>query len=170
MLDFYANSAVRTAGLEAIQSFIQEKQTKLQEPCSTRWLSIKCNVQRIKKCFISVVLSSDQEDSERSEANVIGLSKLVTEYRFVYTMLLLCDSLPNATHLSKCFQIEAVDYSIITAMLSSTITSLEQLIISDGPNLTNLQVYLEKLEQANITIVKQHNIGENYFLEKIRKH
>ena len=56
---------------------------------------------------------------------------------------------------------------LIPAMLS-TITSLEQLITSDGPNLTNLPGYLEGLEQANITIVKQHNMGENYFLEKIR--
>ena len=54
-------------------------------------------------------------------------------------------------------------------MLSSTITSFEQLITSDGPNLTNLQTYLEGLEQANITVVKQHNLGENYFLEKIRE-
>ena len=66
------------------------------------------------------------------------------------------------------FQIEAVDYSIIPAMLSSTITSLEQLITSDGPNLINLPGYLEGLEQANVTIVKQYNLGENY-LEKIRK-
>ena len=83
-------------------------------------------------------------------------------------MLLLCGSLPHVTHLSKCFELEAVDYSVIPAMLS-TITSLEQLITSDGPNLTNLPGYLEGLEQANITIVKQHNLGENYFLEKIRK-
>ena len=47
LFDFYANRAVRTAGLEAIQSFIQEKQTKLLEPCSTRWLSIERSVQRI---------------------------------------------------------------------------------------------------------------------------
>ena len=54
-------------------------------------------------------------------------------------------------------------------MLSSTITSLEQLITADGTNLTNLQTYLEGLEQANISIVKQHNLSENYFLEKFRK-
>ena len=117
LFDFYANSAVRTAGLEAIQSFIQEKQTKLLEPCSTRWLSIERSVQRIKECFISVVLSLEREGSERSEAKAIGLSKLVSQYRFVCTMLLLCDSLPHVTHvhLLKCFQIEAVDYSIISS-------------------------------------------------------
>ena len=136
-----------TAGLEAIQ-----KQTKLLEPCSTRWLSIECSVQRIKECFVSVVLSLERQGSERSEAKAISLSKLITEYRFVCTMLLLCGSLPHVTHLSKCFEIEAVDYSVIPAMLS-TITSLEQLITSDGPNLTNLPGYLEGLEQANITII-----------------
>ena len=78
------------------------------------------------------MLSLEREGSERSEAKAIGLSKLLTEYRFVCTMLLLCDSLPHVTHLSKCFQIEAVDYSIIPAMLSSTITSLEHLVSSDG--------------------------------------
>ena len=76
------------------------------------------------------------------------------------------DTLPHVTHLSKCLQIEAVDYSVIPAMLSSTISSLQQLISSDGPNLSTLQTYLEGLEQANITISK--NIGENYFLEKLR--
>lgn len=169
LFDFYANSAVRTAGLEAIQSFIQEKQGKILEPCSTRWLSIERSVHRIKDCFISIVLSLEREGSERSDAKAIGLSKLVVEYRFVCTMLLLCDTLPHVTHLSKCFQIEAVDYSIIPAMLSSTISSLEQLITSDGPNLTNLQTYLEGVKQANITIIKPLNLGENYFLEKIRK-
>ena len=48
LFDFYANSAVCTAGLEAIQSFIQEKQGKILEPCSTRWLSIERSVHRIK--------------------------------------------------------------------------------------------------------------------------
>ena len=69
-------------------------------------------------------------------------------------MLLLCDSLQHVTHLSKYFQIEAMDCSIIPTMLSSTITSIEQLITSDGPSLTNLQAYLEGHEQANIIIVR----------------
>ena len=169
LFDFYANSAVRTAGLEAIQTFIQEKQSKLLEPSSTRWLSIERSVQRLKDCFVSVVLSLEREGTERSEAKAIGLSKLILEYRFVCTMLLLCDSLPHVTHLSKCFQVEDVDYSIIPAMLSSTITSLEKLMSTDGTNLANLQAYLESLKQADISIVKQHNLGEIYFLEKIRK-
>ena len=67
------------------------------------------------------------------------------------------------------FPIEAVDYSVIPTMLSSTISSLQQLITCDGSNFSSLQSYLQKLEQANVTVTKQANLGENYFLESIRK-
>ena len=99
---------------------------------------------------MSIVLSLEREGTERCEAKAIGLSRLILEYRFVCTMLLLRDTLPHITHLSKCFQIEAVDYSVIPTMLSSTISSLQQLITSDGSNFASLQSYLQKLELANI--------------------
>ena len=169
LFDFFTNSAVRTAGLKEVQSLLQDKQSKILEPCATRWLSIECRVHRIKDCFVSIVLSLEWEGTERSEAKAIGLSRLILEYRFVCTMLLLCDVLPHITHLSKCFQIEAVDYSVIPTMLSSTISSLQQLITSDGSNFATLQSYLRKLEQANITVTKPTNLGEKYFLESIRK-
>ena len=73
-------------------------------------------------------------------------------------MLLLCDVLPHITHLSKCFQIEAMDYSVIPSMLSSL-----QLITCDGSNFSSWQSYLQKFEQANVTVIKQANLGQNYF-------
>ena len=42
-------------------------------------------------------------------------------------------------------------------------------VTSGGSNLTSLQSYLQKLELANITVTKQANLGEKYFLESIRK-
>ena len=57
LFDFYANSAVRTAGLEEVQSLLQEKHIKILEPCVTRWLSIERSVHRIKDCYVSIVLS-----------------------------------------------------------------------------------------------------------------
>ena len=42
LFDYFDNSAVRSAGLQAIQTLVQEK-GKLLAPCSTRWLSTeKC--------------------------------------------------------------------------------------------------------------------------------
>ena len=43
LFDYFANSAVRSAGLQAIQTLVEEK-GKLLAPCSTRWLSTE------KKC------------------------------------------------------------------------------------------------------------------------
>jgi len=55
LFDFYANSAVHTAGLEEVQSLLQEKQIKILEPCATRWLSIEHSVYtglRIVLCLL----------------------------------------------------------------------------------------------------------------------
>ena len=53
LFDFFNNSAVRTAGLEAVQALINES-GKLIAPCSTRWLSVDRSVNRLKSCFKSV--------------------------------------------------------------------------------------------------------------------
>ena len=71
LLDFYDNSAVRTA--EA-QSLLQEKHIKILEPFVTRWLSVERSAHRIKECFVSIVLSLECEGTERCEAKAIGLS------------------------------------------------------------------------------------------------
>ena len=167
LFDFFDNSAVRMAGLQAVQSLVKER-GKLLAPCTTRWLSTERSVNRLKACFISVVLSLQREGEERGDAKALGLSRLITEYRFVCTMLLLCDALPHVTHLSKCFQITECDYSIIPRMLASTICSLEQLKAFDGTNLSRLNQFLEDLTSAGIDI-KRSGLGENYFKNSTRK-
>ena len=84
------------SGLLAIQNLVQEKGWLLA-PCSTRWLSTERSVTRLKGSFVSVVLSLQREGEERCDAKAVGLSNLITEYRFVMTMLLLCDTLPQVS-------------------------------------------------------------------------
>lgn len=139
LYDFFDNSAVRTAGLEAVQALINES-GKLLAPCSTRWLS---SVNRLKKCFISVVLSLQREGAERSDAKAVGLENLITEYRFVCTMVLMCDVLPHISHL---FQSSDCNYSIIPKMLSSTFSAIKQLKTVDGINMKALPKFVEEIE------------------------
>ena len=47
LFDFFNNSAVRTAGLEAVQALVNES-GKLTAPCTTRWLSVDRSVNRLK--------------------------------------------------------------------------------------------------------------------------
>ena len=100
------------AGLDAIKQLLGEK-GKLQAPSSTRWLSVETCLSKLKLCFASVVLSLEREGEERSDAKAIGLHRLITQYRFVCTMLLMCDTLPHLTRMAKCFQMTECDYSII---------------------------------------------------------
>lgn len=167
LYDFFDNSAVRTAGLEAVQTLINES-GKLLAPCSTRWLSTERSVNRLRKCFISVVLSLQREGEERSDAKALGLNSLVTEYRFICTMLLLCDALPHITHLSKCFQSADCDYSIIPRMVTSTVHAIKQLKIVDGVNMKGLQAFLEQIANAGIDIKKPSHLGDDYFKKSIR--
>ncbi len=51
-------------------------------------LSTERSVNRLKKCYVSVVLSLQREGEERSDAKAIGLNNLITEYRFICTMLM----------------------------------------------------------------------------------
>ena len=167
LYDYFDNSAVRTAGLEAVQTLISES-GKLLAPCSTRWLSTEKSVNRLKKCFISVVLSLQREGEERLDAKALGLSSLVTEYRFVCTMLLLCDALPHVSLLSKCFQSVDCDYSIIPKMLTTTVHAIGQLKTVDGINMRGLETFLKQIIDAGIEIKKPSHLGDEYFKNYIK--
>ena len=52
---------------------------------------------KLRACFTSVVISLQREGEERGDAKALGLQAMVREYRFVATMLLMCDALPHVT-------------------------------------------------------------------------
>ena len=83
-------------------------------------------------------------------------------------MLLLCDTLPHVSHLSKCFQIQDCDYNIIPKMLSSTISCLEQLKSAVGTNLAALQSFLHELSEADIDISKKSSLERTISLTASR--
>ena len=168
LFDYFDKSSVRMAGLQAIQNLVQEK-GRLLAPCSTRWLSTEQSVTRLKGCFISVILSLQREGEERSDAKAVGLSNLITQYRFVCTMLLLCETLPQHFLTSLINQISDCDYSSIPRMLTSTIHSLEQLQTVDGFNLKGLGGNLTEIADAGIELKKKHDLGEKYFRRSIQK-
>ncbi len=167
LFDFFQNSAVRMAGLESVKSLLQQK-GRLEAPSSTRWLSVERCVNKLKLCFSSIVIALEREGTERTDAKAIGLHRLVSEYRFVCTMLLMCDALPHVSRLSKCFQITDCDYSIIPRMVTCTIKSLELLKTKDGINLGELHEFLDSLQQADIEIKKPAHLADDYFRDSIR--
>ena len=164
---FFDNSCVRTAGLKAIQCLLQQKGS-LVAPCTTRWLSIEQSVSRLRDCFASVIISLQREGEERGDAKALGLQAMVTEYRFVATMLMMCDALPHVARMSKCFQLTDCGYSIIASILATTLASLEQLKTHDGLNLSKFDAFLTDLEEGSIEIKTPANLSRDYFNDSIR--
>ena len=164
LFDFFDNSAVRQAGLKAVQTLLEEK-GKLVAPDGC----VERSVNRLKDCFSSVVVSLQREGEDRSDAKALGLNKLVCEFRFICTMLLMCDALPHVTRLSKCFQFAECDYSIIPKMLSTTITSLNQMKTVNGVNLNALPTLLDQLKADGIDVKKPVHLSERYFQDSIRE-
>ena len=113
LCQLFDSSAVRMAGLDAIKELLGKK-GRLQAPSSTRWLSVELCVNKLKACFVSInvrmiVLSLEREDrggGGGGDAKAIGLHSLITQYRIVCTMLLLCDALPHLSRMSKSLHLQ----------------------------------------------------------------
>ena len=84
------------------------------------------------------------------------LSRLITEYRFGSTLLLLCDALSHVTHLSKCFQLTECN----SRMTAFTVSFFK---VAGGINLNGLQQFIKQLTSAGISVTKHSNLGEDYF-------
>nr|XP_006818252.1 PREDICTED: zinc finger protein 862-like [Saccoglossus kowalevskii] len=65
LYDYYDNSAVRMAGLHAVQTALGEKVLKPIQPSSTRWLSIEMSTTRLKESYVSILVSLEREGEER---------------------------------------------------------------------------------------------------------
>ena len=90
---------------------------KLLPPCSTRWLNIE---RRLRTCFASVVLILQREGEERSDAKALGL------YRFVCTMLLVCDVLPHVSLYQNAFRPPTVTTASAQFMQSNSLRQVMQ--------------------------------------------
>ena len=136
LYDFYDNSAVRSAGLLAVQKLLECPERKVIQPSATRWLSLGNAVLRLKDILPSVITSLGREAEERGNAAGAGLYQFLSNYQFVCTLLLLSDVLPKVNILSKVFQLMSLDFSTAIRLRKSIVSQLEKLksIIYDQMN------------------------------------
>lgn len=144
---FYQNSSVRMASLHSIQEVLNDPVIKCKQAKDVRWLS---HDNALVRSLPSILVSLDREASENREATAHGLYKFIKCYRFVACTYLLSDVLPHLSRLSRIFQKENVDLSLIQPCLKSTIDAIKKYKHADGPNLskvdhvlaTDLKLYL----------------------------
>lgn len=165
---FYSRSAVRSAGLLAIQNLLKatleteesgSTSGKVLSPSETRWLALgECAV-KLKNILPSVIVSLEREAEERGDNSAAGLVNLMTRFAFIATLFLLCEILPTINRLSLQFQKSHIDFTAINTSLTATIAILKRKKELDlTANITCLQ---ERLDSLDISMkLKAQNIEE----------
>ena len=117
-----------------------------------RWLSHDMAIKAVIRTLPSLLVSLDREASENGEPTAHGLLKFMKGYKFVACAYLLSDVLPHLSRLSRIFQKQNVDLSLVRPCLKTAIDSIKQYEISQGPNLSRLdEVLSTDLKDFNIT-------------------
>lgn len=112
---WFEHSAVRCRDLGKEQEANGETLLKMVKMLSTRWLSSDRAVQALSKSLASVI--AVMQDPKRKREAGIGASKVLRSFKFVATLELFADTLPDLSRLSRVFQSRALDFSgIATAV------------------------------------------------------
>ena len=152
---FYQNSAVRMASLHAIQEVLNDPVIKCKQAKDVRWLSHDNAIKAVIRTLPSLLVSLSREASENGEPTAHGLYKFMKSYKFIACAYLLSDILPHLSHLSRIFQKENVDLSLIQPYLKSTIDAISKYKHTDGPNLGKVDYVLANFVIAPTSAEKQ---------------
>lgn len=121
---YFQASAVQTAGLKAVQELLDSPVLKMKEAKDVRWLSHDNAIQTLRRTLPAVLIALEREASEKEEPVAIGLVKVMKHYEFVSCLYLMCEVLPHLSHLSRLFQAEYIQLSMVWPSLNACIKSL----------------------------------------------
>ena len=147
---FYDNSAVRTAGLRAIQEVVNDPHLKLTQAKDVKWLSREKAVTNLRKCFASVITSLEREAEERNCAQAAGLLAFIKKYKFVAALYMLSDILLPLANLSRSFQRKEVDFTIVKPLAQGTKATIDALLMTPGQHFQSLLTVLSELRQFGV--------------------
>ena len=97
-----------------------------------------------------ILVSLDREASENGEPTAHGLFKFMKCYKFVACLYLLSDVLPHLSCLSRIFQKEDVDLSLVQPCLKTTIDAIKEYMHCPEPNLSKVDVLVTDLKDFQI--------------------
>ena len=157
----YQNSAVRMAGLHTIQEVLEQPTLKCKAAKDVRWLSHDMAIKAIIRTHPAILMSLDHEASDRGEPTAHGLLIFMKSYKFLACAYLLSDILPHLSRLSRIFQKQNIDFSLIQPCLHNAIECISQYKDTTGPNLSKLDTVISssELESFNLTPTEREKDG-----------
>ncbi|OXB70873.1 UNVERIFIED_CONTAM: hypothetical protein H355_011592 [Colinus virginianus] len=129
----YSNPTGESSGLRELWSVLDLCEIDLGSPRAICWTSIFPAVEAIDSSWPTLVLLLESE-AERSPV-ALGLCQELKKFHFVAFTKILLDILPIFQKLSRFFQIEDFDLSILKPIVSATATTLQAQKGSSGQNL-----------------------------------
>ena len=121
--NYFHHSSVRMAGLKQMQEVMNSPELKMVKAVDTRWLSNKAAVSALLRCLPAVLVTLQQQ----SDPTAVGLVKVITRCNFFASLVLLDEILSAVSRLSLAFQRAAIDLTVVSPLLSSTIDTLEKM-------------------------------------------
>ena len=130
---YHHYSCKHSANLKEIQSILDCAERKFKQVFHTRWLSFDGAVQAIL-ANLNALITELIADGE-SEPAAKGILRFITTFSFMAVTHFLSDVLPILSRLSKGFQRQQVDFTVITEGVNSTVAALESFKTNPGPKL-----------------------------------
>ena len=125
MFNFFHYSAVRYNRLREIQDLFDERQVRITEWHSIRWLSLQKAVATIIKIYGPLVATLENEAVNNAVAK--GIHSFITTAKFVLVSAVVLDVFKLVEPLNRLFQTPNTTFSTIKPLVSTTITSLGEL-------------------------------------------
>jgi hypothetical protein len=148
--NFYVNSPVRAAGLAAIQDDLGADRLRMVALQKTRWLSLVRCCTTIRRSIVPVFQHLATVKQSGNVDN--GLTAATGNYKFVRTLLMMCDVLQVMADLSLCFQRSELDFTAIYRDVKIAKEALEALKEIAGDHESKVDEVLKSLADADIKV------------------
>jgi hypothetical protein len=144
--------------LEAIQKIVQGFSVKYVELHTVRWLSLHKAVQVLYTTLDSLIIFLESQVAQGKDATALGLLRAVKNIRFIYITHILIDILPILTKLSKVFQSDTADLSIMKPCIDTAIIQLGALKCDIGEAEKYFMEHLINCNEINETFSETSTI------------
>lgn len=159
---YFSHSSNRVNSLREIQAVLEDPQIQARPLYDVRWLSFFNAVSAVRRTFKSLIVFFDEEAAEHNDPVAKGLMKQVSSYLFLAITHMLYDVLSQLTRLSKVFQKDLLEFSVILPSVDATISAIS--CSSAGPALTE---FMQQIETNNVTFVEGQVSLRKSFVEEI---
>ncbi|XP_070581491.1 zinc finger protein 862-like [Ptychodera flava] len=164
---FYEYSPVRSSALKTIQATMENPVLRPKQAKAVRWLSHENACSTLRQILPSVIVSLHREASERNDPKACGLSKFVEDWRFIATLLMMCDILPHLAALSRYFQKSSLDFHGVGNQIQTTLAVLDARLMIPGDHFQGAAEYIESLRNNGFSFHFRGQQDLDEFKQKI---